>query len=192
MGLNLNSQTLELVSNALCDLFENQGFNNISVTNDPDFLELVLSDEREDKFPAIILRGPEIDTNIFTKRQGLYSEIITKNLIAKTFTSKKPPAIVDVIYNIYIIGEEHTEVLNSIINILAIFNDEVRITAEDIIYRVYLVDDPDFSSDIEGVNQVIYAVGTILIEGVEIITSSETETGNLMEKLDQNTEIMNS
>lgn len=186
MVLKIQSQTLELVSQALAKLFEDQGFENISITNDIDYLELSL--DRDSKFPALILKGPEIEINSFVKSQGLYGKIIEKNTEDCTYAANHPPAIVDVVYTFYIIGEEQVEVLNSIINIIAIFNDEARIVAEDIEYRVYLIDTPDFEEDTEDETHTIYAVGSVGIEGVEIYDPNKTaETGHLMYDLEQNT-----
>lgn len=174
-----NFNILAEVTTAVCDLFELQGFKNISVTNDSDIVEIPT--ERQDKFPAIIFTGPRININKFVKGQGLYGDvIISKDLENKTFQSKKPPQIIDAIYDIIIMGEEDQEVMMSVLNVLNIFQGETRIQVREVEYRVYLLEAPDIDN-ITNYTDLIQAKGKLLIEGVEIEFTDVIETGHLLE-----------
>ncbi|MBZ4649183.1 hypothetical protein [Thermosipho sp. (in: thermotogales)] len=158
----------------LCKIFENVGFNNISVTNDPDYYEISL--ERDEKFPALIFIGPRLIHNRFVQGQGLYSTEIIKDIQNQTFIEKKSPRIIDVIYNLIILGENDQEVMNAVLNIIAIFDKEVTITVNNIQHRVYLPDYPDINNMVNE-SQLIQAGCTILIEGLELETSTTSTTG---------------
>lgn len=178
-----NYQVLKEATIKLCELFESRGFNNISVTNDPDYLELSLDEnEREKKFPALILVGPRLNHNTFVQGQGLYSDEIIVDYENKTFVKKKPPRIIDVIYNLIILGETDQEVMNAALNVISIFDEEVTITVNNVSYRVYLVDYPDINNTTNDL-YLIRAVCNIIIEGLELETTVTPSSGYIAENL---------
>lgn len=173
---------------ALCDIFELQGFQNISVTNDADYIELSLN--HSDKFPALIVTGPELVHNSFTKGQGLYSNIIEKDFDTMTYTERKPPQIVNVIYNLIILGATDQEVMNAVLNVYAIFNNETRINIENNEYRIYLIEHPEINNETND-SELVMANFSVQIEGIEIYTDDTITTGNLSDNIVINPAIKN-
>lgn len=174
---------LATATTKVCDIFETRGFENISITNDEDYLE-INTEDREYKFPAIVLIGPKININKFVKGQGLYAPIIEINKEEMTYNQSKPPQIIDVIFELIILGETDQEVMSSILNIIDIFNDELIITINDVNYKVYLEEEPDIDNLTNYTNDLILARCSFKIEGLEIISPLDTTTtGDITEEI---------
>lgn len=188
-----NYLNLENASTELARLFVNKGFNNISITSDPDIVELSVN--RKDKFPAIILKGPIIDTDEFTMGHGLWGRIIEKNIETMSYVEKLNPLVINVGYEVFIIGEEQTEVLNAMLNVLMMFRSKTTITVDDVIYNVTLPVEPDFNDKTESndkekdATETIIAKGLVTIEGLEINFDDIVSSGYLVDKIESNPSI---
>lgn len=167
-----NYDDFELALTKFCDLFEGAGFENISITNDPDYIEV--ASDRDMKFPAIYVIGPKIRINKFTKGQGLYGDVFEKDKEKDVYIKKRPPLIVDLIFKFIILGQTDLEVLNAVINVLDIFDDEVTITVKDTKYRVYMTDELNVNN-LTNISDLITAEGSAYIEGFQVQTKLDEE-----------------
>lgn len=173
------SNILENCIRELTKLLKAQVASNVSFHSQADYIELSPnSNKREEKFPAIIMRGP------FMNEDRFYNELdsaLEKDFNDFTYKTTNAPKVYDVVYKILIISEGDIEGLNTVSKIITFFAINNQLNINNKIYNIRLVRVPrdDLASNISDLKRF---EGRFLIEGVEFDAGSFT--GRLVTTVD--------
>lgn len=175
------SNILEQCIRIFTNLFREQVLQNISFHSQSSYIELSSgSTTREEKFPAVIMRGPFLkEDKFFRELDDKLDRDIEKLTYKKTFA----PKVYDVVYKILIISEGDIEGLNTISKVITFFavNNQLNINGK--IYNIELIEVPEDSLT-SNISDLSRYEGKFLIEGIEFDTGYED--GRLVSAVETN------
>lgn len=173
------NDTLEQCIRQIATLMKQEILENVSFRSQADYIELSTTTEiREEKLPAIIMRGPTLKVDNFFRE---IDDKIIKNLNDFTYSKSLAPKVYDVIFKISIISEGDMEGLETISKLISFFASNNQITANGKIYNVELtkVPEDDLTTNISDLNRY---KGEFTIEGIEFDVS--LVSGKLVQNID--------
>lgn len=158
------SNILEQCIRVFTGLFKEQVLQNISFHSQSSYIELSLgATTREEKFPAVIMRGPFLQEDKFFKE---LDDKLEKDVSAMTYRRTFAPKVYDVIYKILVISEGDIEGLNTISKIITFFAKNNQLEINGKIYNIELIEVPEDSLT-SNISDLSRYEGKFLIEGIE-------------------------
>jgi DNA polymerase III delta prime subunit len=182
------SEALINLIRVLATLMKDNLCQNTSFHPQADFIEISDEEERDKKFPAIIIRGPKINEDLNFRSEG---PRIIINQETGEYISTPTPIVCDVYFNIIILSEGDIEGLQLISKSITFFASTPQITVKDSIldtvgkiYNVNLID-PIEESRIANISDIVRYEGKFCIEGLEF-SSGEDTIGKIAKEVNPN------
>ncbi len=152
--------------------------NNVSFHASSEFIELASG--RDQKYPALFLRGPEISEDLIY-RSEVPDIIVDKE--AGTFIKRAMPKICDVYFKLIVYSEGDIEGLRTISKIISFFSTNKQLTIKvsepdeepekSKIFNMTLIN-PVEETGGPNVSNLTKYEGRFVIEGIEFSSSEET------------------
>lgn len=162
---------------------------NVSFHPQADFVEIAPKNERDKKFPAIIMRGPKIEEDLIFRTE---SPQIVKDIDTGEFVKTPVPVVCDVYFDVILLTEGDIEGLQTIAKTITFFASTPQITVKDDsdpltigkIYNLSLID-PIEESRTANISDIVRYEGKFCIEGIEF-SSGEDTIGKIAKEVNPN------
>jgi DNA polymerase III delta prime subunit len=160
----------------LGNLLKAEVCSNVSFHAQSDYIEIGETDNRDEKFPAIIIRGPIIEEDYLFRT--LDKKIII-NEIAGTYTETPRPKVNDAVFKIIAIAEGDIEGMDTMSLLISFFGRNVSIdipdTDEETTFTKYniLLTNPIKDSGNTNLSDLVRYEGEFIIEGLEFSTGED-------------------
>ncbi|MDF2615350.1 MAG: hypothetical protein K0Q47_5 [Sedimentibacter sp.] len=180
------NDTLINAIGVICTAMKNKICENVSFHPQADFVEI--SNERKDKFPAIIVRGPQIDEDLLFR---IEDPKIVFELQYGRYIKTPTPVVCDVYFNVIILCESDIEGLQTLSKVISFFKSMPQITVKDSpndtkgkIYNVILKGSLS-ESRTANISDIVRYETKFLIEGIEF-SSGEDTIGKIAKEVNLN------